>query len=92
MKFGSSQLLHKENPDREDFSVEEIRGRAHDEHATESLRPGFNVHVIEHCVANRAPNSGRYRMLIENLPRQRRRLFSHRRSLSSGPGRIEDCA
>ncbi len=67
-------LLHKENPNREDFSVEEIRARAHDEHLTESLRPGFNVHVIEHCVANRAPNSGRYRMLIETA-KGRRRLF-----------------
>ena len=67
-------LLHRENPGREDFSVEEIRERAHAEHATESLRPGFNVHVIEHCVANRAPNSGRYRMLIETA-KGRRRLF-----------------
>jgi hypothetical protein len=67
-------LLHREHPDREDFSVEEIRARAHDEHLTESLRPGFNVHVIEHCVANRAPNSGRYRMLIETA-KGRRRLF-----------------
>jgi hypothetical protein len=67
-------LLHRENPDREDFAVEEIRARAHDEHLTESLRPGFNVHVIEHCVANRAPNSGRYRMLIETA-KGRRRLF-----------------
>jgi hypothetical protein len=67
-------LLHRENPDRDDFSVEEIRARAHDEHLTESLRPGFNVHVIEHCVANRAPNSGRYRMLIETA-KGRRRLF-----------------
>jgi hypothetical protein len=67
-------MLHREHPDRDDFSVEEIRKRAHSEHATESLRPGFNVHVIEHCVANRAPNSGRYRMLVETA-KGRRRLF-----------------
>jgi len=67
-------LLHRENPDRDDFAVEEIRERAHAEHATESLRTGFNVHVIEHCVANRAPNSGRYRMLIETS-KGRRRLY-----------------
>jgi hypothetical protein len=67
-------LLHREHPERDDFSVEEIRARAHDERLTESLRPGFNVHVIEHCVANRAPNSGRYRMLIETA-KGRRRLF-----------------
>jgi hypothetical protein len=67
-------LLHRENPERDDFLVEEIRARAHDEHATENLRPGFNVHVIEHCVANREPNSGRYRMLIETA-KGRRRLF-----------------
>ena len=39
-----------------------------------SLRPGFYVHVVQHCVANRAPNPGRSRMLVETAP-GRRRLF-----------------
>ncbi len=38
------------------------------------LRPGVQVHVYQHCVANRAPDSGRYRMLYETAP-GRRRLF-----------------
>lgn len=69
-------LLQKEHPDRSDFSVEEIMDRARREKLTDRLRPGFYVHVIQHCVANRAPNPGRYRMLIETST-GRRRLFRH---------------
>lgn len=67
-------LLQRENLAREDFSIEEIMNRAHTEKMTESLRPGFYVHVIQHCVANRPPNPGSYRMLVETS-RGRRRLF-----------------
>jgi hypothetical protein len=67
-------LLQRENPEREDFTVEEFMNRAHEEKLTESLRPGFYVHVIQHCVANRAPNPGPYRMLVETSA-GRRRLF-----------------
>ena len=38
------------------------------------LRPGVKTHVYQHCVANKPPNPGRYRMLFEIAPR-RRRLF-----------------
>lgn len=69
-------LLHKENPDRSDFSVEEIMDRARREKLTNPLRPGFYVHVTQHCVANRAPNPGRYRILFETSA-GRRRLFRH---------------
>jgi hypothetical protein len=37
-------------------------------------RPGVYIHVVQHCVANRSPNPGRYRMLFESRP-GRRRLF-----------------
>src|SRR5664279_6600464 len=40
-------LLHKENPDRSDFSMEEIMDRARREKLTDLLRPGFYVHVIQ---------------------------------------------
>ena len=40
----------------------------------EPLRPGVKGHVYQHCVANKRPNPGRYRMLFETAPR-RRRLF-----------------
>ncbi len=67
-------LLQRENPKRQDFTVEEIMTRASCEKLTDSLRPGFYVHVIQHCVANRPPNPGPYRMLFETS-QGRRRLF-----------------
>jgi hypothetical protein len=67
-------LLHRERPDRPDFSIDEIVDRAAREHLTADLRPGVYVHVVQHCVANRPPNPGRYRMLFETAP-DRRRLF-----------------
>lgn len=42
--------------------------------AVAKVRPGLYVHVVQHCVANRPPNPGRYRMLYETSP-GRRRLF-----------------
>jgi hypothetical protein len=69
-------LLQKEHPEKTDFSVEEIMERAHREKLTDPLRPGVYVHVIQHCVANRAPNPGRYRVLVETSS-GRRRLFRH---------------
>lgn len=70
----ATALLHKENPKREDFTVEEIVERARKEGAHEKLRQGVYVHVNQHCVANRPPNPGRYRMLTET-GKNRRRLF-----------------
>ena len=67
-------LLHREHPESLDFSVEEIVARARQEHIVEPLRPGFYVHAVQHCVANRPPNPGRYRMLFETSP-SRRRLY-----------------
>lgn len=70
----ATALLHRENPSEPDFSVEEIVQRARKEALTASLRPGVYLHAQMHCVANRPPNPGRYRMLIETS-RGRRRLF-----------------
>jgi hypothetical protein len=67
-------LLHREEPEREDFSVEEIMARARREPISQPLRPSFHVHVVQHCVANRRPNPGRWRMLVESGP-GRRRLY-----------------
>lgn len=67
-------LLHRERPERNDFSIGEIMERSESENLTGKLRPGVYAHVVQHCVANRAPNSGRYRMLFETAP-GRRRLF-----------------
>jgi hypothetical protein len=70
----ATALLHREHPERTDFTVEEIVDRAKQEGLSKTFRKGVYVHVIQHCVANRAPNSGRYRILVETTP-GRRRLF-----------------
>ena len=67
-------LLHREQPDRSDFTVKEIVQRAKREGVGGRLRPGVYVHVVQHCVANRTPNTGRYRMLFETR-KNYRRLF-----------------
>jgi len=70
----ATALLHRERPDSTDFSIDEIVERAQRENLYGSLRPGVYVHVVQHCVANRPPNPGRYRMLYETTE-GRRRLF-----------------
>ncbi len=65
--------LHRAQPDRADFTVAEIEAQAEAANVTgKPLRPGIKVHINQHCVANRAPNPGRYRMLVETGPRRRR--------------------
>ncbi len=68
----ATALLHQEHPSQADFSVEEIVERARKERLTETLRPGVYIHAQMHCVANRPPNPGRYRMLFETRPGYRR--------------------
>ena len=70
----AAALLHRDHPDASDFAVEEIVRRAEREGLHKPLRRGVYVHVIQHCVANRPPNPGRYRMLFET-GRGHRRLF-----------------
>jgi hypothetical protein len=70
----ATALLHREHPDRADFTVAEIVERARKEGLTPELRPGVYVHAVLHCVANRAPNPGRYVMLVETGA-NRRRLY-----------------
>jgi hypothetical protein len=67
-------LLHREHPDDPDFTVDQIVQRAKREGISKPFRPGVYVHAVQHCVANRPPNPGRYRMLFESAP-GRRRLF-----------------
>ncbi len=70
-------MLHQLYPERSDFAIEEIvefARSAKELRALGPLRAGFYVHVVQHCVANRPPSPGRYRMLLETSP-GRRRLF-----------------
>jgi len=68
----SVALLHKENPERTDFSVEEIKARARRENWR--IRPGFSVHASYHCLANKPANPANHRMLYEDS-RGRKRLY-----------------
>src|SRR5439155_18620696 len=73
----ATAMLHQRYSERVDFSIEEIMefaGSAKELRLMGPLRPGFYVHVVQHCVANRPPNPGRYRMLFETAG-GRRRLF-----------------
>jgi len=70
----ATALLHREQPTRSDFSVAEIVKRAIAESATGSVRPGVYVHALQHAVANRPPDPGRYRLLFATAP-DRRRLY-----------------
>ena len=66
--------LHRRHPEREDFSIGEIMEQAESASLTgaDRLRPGVKVHAYQHCVANRPPNPGRYRMLFETATGRRR--------------------
>lgn len=70
----ATALLHRENPEREDFTVQEIVERAGRENITGTMRPGVSVHAYKHCVANLPPNPATYRMLT-STGKSRRRLF-----------------
>jgi hypothetical protein len=70
----AAALLHREFPSQPDFAVDAIVSRVKAESLAGVLRPSVYVHVIQHCVANRPPDPGRYRMLFETSP-GRRRLF-----------------
>src|SRR5271154_1419999 len=82
----AAALLHRDHPEAPDFAVAEIVQRALQEGLHKPLRPGVYVHVVQHCVANRTPNPGRYRMLYETSE-GRRRLY--RESDSHHPDREE---
>ncbi len=71
----AAATLHRRRPDQTDFSIKEILDEAESVGITgEPLRPGVKIHVYQHCVANKTPNPGNYRMLFETSP-GRRRLY-----------------
>ena len=70
----ATALLHREHPEAADFTIEEIVERVRKEGLHETIRAGVYVHLVQHCVANRPPNPGRYRRLYETGD-GRRRLF-----------------
>lgn len=72
----ATALLHLRNPDQGDFAVGEIVRQAEVEKMAGPgpLRPGVQIHAYLHCVANKPPSPGRYRMLTVTS-KGRRRLF-----------------
>lgn len=74
--FIAAALLTQENPGREDFTISEIVERAAKENLYGRLRPGVRVHASVHCVANKEPNPGPYRMLYATGLHTRRLLLS----------------
>lgn len=70
----ATALLHREHPESQDFSIQEIVERARTENISEPLRPGVEVHVRFQCVADRPPEPAQLRMLSETIA-GRRRLY-----------------
>lgn len=73
--FLATALLHREQPERADFTIGEIVSRAAREGLYGSLRSGVNVHASMHCVANRPPNPAKHRMLFATGKHARRLLL-----------------
>jgi hypothetical protein len=70
----ATALLHREHPERQDFSIQEIVDRALAENISGPLRPGVEMHVRYHCVAGKPPQPAQLRMLSETIG-GRRRLY-----------------
>ena len=68
-------LLHRQAPDREGFSKEEIRKKMREIGVMEGLNPATVApHLKEHMVANEGPSTGKYQMLFKT-PSGDLRLF-----------------
>ncbi len=72
--FLATALLHKEQPGRPEFTIQEIVNRAARENITGELRSGVQVHASQHCVANKAPNPAKHKMLYATGKHTRRLL------------------
>ncbi len=73
--FLATALLHQEQTGRNDFTIQEIVNRAARENITGEMRSGVNVHASQHCVANKAPNPAKHRMLFATGRSTRRLLL-----------------
>jgi hypothetical protein len=63
----ATALLHREHPERQDFSIQEIVERASAEDISGPLRTGVEKHIQYHCVADRKPLPAQLRMLSETV-------------------------
>ena len=67
-------LLQKENPQEVAFSNSQIADRIEQENIYGSIRPGIQVHISSHSIANTPAQPNKFRMLYR-LPDGRKRLF-----------------
>jgi hypothetical protein len=70
----ATALLHREQPDRPDFTIDEIIARLEAEGIAGEVREGVKPHVYKHCVANLKPYPSKLRMLY-HTGTNTRRLF-----------------
>ena len=70
----ATALLHREHPQRSDFSKKEILARAAAEDAEVAKKPGVSLHISTHCVASKKASPARHRMLTRTRA-GRRRLY-----------------
>jgi len=73
--FIAAALLHKEQPGRPEFTIQEIVNRAARENINGELRSGVQVHASQHCVANKAPNPAKHMMIFATGKHTRRLLL-----------------
>lgn len=69
----ATALLHRENPGKAEFSIDEIVDRARGGRPDAAARPGLRTHAQAHCVASKKPQPATYRMLT--AAGKKRRLF-----------------
>ena len=68
----ATALLHREHPEADDFSLDQIHDRAIREFRDK--RPGVRQHIVSHAVASNPPDPARIR-LLHSSGRGRRRLY-----------------
>lgn len=74
--FLATAMLHREQPARPDFLIQEIIQKAAELDIAGEIRSGVSVHASQHCVANRAPNPAKLRMLYATGKHTRRLLMA----------------
>jgi hypothetical protein len=70
----AAALLHREQRERNEYTIAEIVARARTEAIAGEVRAGLRVQAQQHCVANRPPNPNRLRLLYAT-GRTTRRLY-----------------
>lgn len=86
--FIATALLHKEQPGRPEFTIQEIVNRAAREDISGQLRSGVQVHASQHCVANKAPNPAKHKMIFATGKHTRRLLLPGDEIHSGRTGKI----